>query len=184
MTDMFKNSYPALIIVFVVAFLLGYGTSARLVNRQSDNTGGGKTPGYAAGEIGETTDETASGESSLAQISAATGTGINAVTADDQPAGSIASLTVKVAKDAWVAIHEDTGGKPGNILGAQLFTKGTHAGTVDLLRPMMAGRKYYAILHADDGDGKFDHTKDTAITGSMGGAIADAFTAGDAPAAQ
>ncbi len=186
MTDMFKNSYPALIIVFVVAFLLGYGTSARLVNRQSGGAEN-KTAGYAAnetGKVGEVTDEMESAESSLAQISASVAIGMNTVSANDQPAGSIVAVTVKAGKDIWVAVHEDTGGKPGSILGAQLFTKGTHTGTVDLLRPMMAGRKYYAMLHADDGDHVFDHAKDMPLIASTGGVITDTFTAGDAPAAQ
>lgn len=179
MNNTIKQSYPTLVIVFVIAFLLGYGTSARIVNREKRSTEPQTAEG-AAMEAG-TADETTS---ALAKISAAVGTGMNAVSADDQPAGAMVSVAVKAEKDIWVAVHEDTGGKPGNILGAQLFTQGTHTGQIDLLRRLMAGRKYYAILHADDGDRFFDHTKDMPLMSSAGGAISDEFTATDAVMAQ
>lgn len=194
---MLKNSYPALIIIFVIAFLLGYGTSARIVNRQKGGTAQkpAETAAVAEGEkkegtetaekteekAAEKTEEKKADTSGLAQISATvTLGGMNTVSADDQPAGMSVSVTVKAEKDVWVAVHEDTGGKPGSILGAQLFTKGTATGKVDLLRRLMAGRKYYAMLHADDGDRKFDHMKDMPVAASTGGAIADAFLATDA----
>lgn len=182
MNDSFKQSYPTLIIVFVIAFLLGYGTSARIINRQKSGSEA-ETEASAAMETG-TTGEAKDAESALAKISAAVGTGMNAVSADDQPAGNTVSVAVKVEKDAWVAVHEDTGGKPGNILGAQLFTRGTSTGQIELLRRLMAGRKYYAMLHADDGDRQFDYTKDMPLVSSAGGAIADVFIAGDAAPAQ
>lgn len=191
MKDMLTKSYPALVIVFVIAFLLGYGTSTRVVNRQKAGAApkSGQSAATETDKTNEqkTAEETEEGEtdaSALAQISATLGIGINTVSADDQPAGETVSVIVKAEKDVWVAVHEDTGGKPGNILGAQLFTKGTTTGKIDLLRRLMAGRKYYAILHADDGDRKFDLAKDMPLAGSTGGVIADAFLATDAPAAR
>lgn len=180
MNNMIKQSYPAFIIVFVIAFLLGYGTSARIVNRPS----AGMDAARSRGEITAAEEGSEGAESALAQISGPLSTGMQAVSADDQPAGNTVSVIVKTGKDAWVAVHEDTGGKPGNILGARLFTTGTAAGRIELLRRLMAGRKYYAMLHADDGDRLFDHTKDLPFVSSAGGAIADDFLATDAPAAQ
>lgn len=176
--DIIKQSYPAFIIVFLIAFLLGYGTSARIVNRQSAVQDRERSEGIKMTEEG-----IEDAGSALAQISAAGG-GMNAVSAEDQSAGMAVSVVVKAEREIWVAVHEDTGGKPGNILGAQLFTKGTATGRIELLRRLMAGRKYYAMLHADNGDGVFDHTKDLPLMSSAGGAIADDFIATDAPATQ
>ncbi|MEK7541535.1 MAG: hypothetical protein AAB533_01670 [Patescibacteria group bacterium] len=175
MTETVKTSYPTLIVVFVIAFLLGYGTSARIVNRRESGTEQKAAQGSGEEEMRE---------SGIAQISAAISTGINAVSANDQPAGNTVSVVVKAEKDIWVAVHEDTGGKPGSILGAQLFAKGTSTGAVDLLRRLMAGRKYYVMLHADDGDRLLDLAKDTPIIGSDGSVIMDAFTAQDAAPTQ
>ena len=170
-----KTSYPTLIIVFVIAFLLGYGTSARIINRSMSGPTEQKTTEMTTPDAPETDD--ASAVSALAQISAGVGIGISTVSADNQAAGNMVSLTVKAEKDTWVAIHEDKGDKPGNILGAQLFAKGTHQGNVDLLRPTTAGMKYYAMLHADNGDKKFDHAVDMPLMASTGGVIAAEFTA-------
>ncbi|OGZ96578.1 MAG: hypothetical protein A3B34_02780 [Candidatus Sungbacteria bacterium RIFCSPLOWO2_01_FULL_54_21] len=184
MMEPLKKSYPTLIIVFVIAFLLGYGTSARIINKNK-TADGGKTA-ESAGAAGETgtqgeaqTAENAEEEnpaSALAQISASMG-GISTVSADNQTAGTMVALTVKAEKDTWVAIHEDKNGKPGNILGAQLFAKGTHTGNVELLRSTTAGMKYYAMLHADNGDKKFDYAADMPLAASTGGMIAAEFMA-------
>ncbi|MEK7099358.1 MAG: hypothetical protein AAB916_02480 [Patescibacteria group bacterium] len=180
-----KTSYPTLIIVFVIAFLLGYGTSARLVNQSKNGPAESKTAEATTPDAAKTDDvkttedkkDDVSAVSALAQISAGISAGISTVSADNQAAGNMVSLTVKAEKDIWVAIHEDKAGKPGNILGAQLFTKGTHTGKVELLRPTTAGMKYYAMLHADNGDKKFDHAVDMPLMASTGGVIADEFTA-------
>jgi len=85
---------------------------------------------------------------------------------------------VMLEKDGWVAIHEDNGGKPGKILGAQLFSAGKHdAGTVDLLRATTAGGVYYAMLHVDDGDHAFDALKDMPVSGADGNPVMAKFTA-------
>lgn len=175
-----KQSYPTLIIVFVIAFLLGYGTSARIVNRSKSDTAKETASASDAAQMGEErtaaeTDRDAG--SALAQISASMGAGISTVSADNQAAGNTVSVAVKAEKETWVAIHEDVNGKPGKILGAQLFVKGTHTGVVQLLRPTTAGMKYYAMLHADNGDRKFDPAEDKALIGSTGAMIEDEFTA-------
>ena len=167
------------VIVFVIAFLLGYGTSARLVNRSGT---AGERQGRAEMAAAEQTTATgeAQEESSLAQISAMIATGLSTVAADNQPAGKTVSVAVKLEKEAWVAVHEETNGAPGKILGAQLFTAGTHFGKVELLRGTVAGAKYYAMLHADDGDRKFDHAKDMPLKNAAGQAITDEFAASTA----
>lgn len=176
-----RIGYSALVIVFIIAFLLGYGTSSQIVNRPSDGLGMEEQSEESqeeerAGQ--ETAAETEpSPESSLTQVPLMLGAGINTISAENQPAGKSVSVAVKTDKEVWVAVHEDMAGKPGKILGAQLFAAGTHSGKVDLLRGTVAGMKYYAMLHSDDGDRKFDHTKDRPLVNAAGAAITDDFTA-------
>lgn len=180
MMTSFKQSYPTFIIVFVIAFLLGYGTSARIVNRSKSNAQKETASASDATQVeGEKTavDTNSDAGSALAQISASVGAGISTVSADNQAEGEIVSVVVKAEKETWVAIHEETDGKLGKILGAQLFTKGTHTGLVHLLRPTVAGMKYSAMLHADNGDRKFDPAEDKALMASTGGMIMDEFMA-------
>jgi len=84
----------------------------------------------------------------------------------DQQAGPSVFVT-RVALEApgWVAIHEDHGGLPGNVLGAHRFDVGVYQGTVTLLRNTETGNKYHAMLWRDNGDGIFDLESDTVISG-------------------
>jgi hypothetical protein len=64
----------------------------------------------------------------------------------------------------WVAIYEDRNGKPGNILGAKVFDAGEYENQqIELLRATQGESTYYTILHFDDGDRKFDFTKDLEL---------------------
>ena len=125
------------------------------------------------------------GDSSLAQISAAFSNGKNSVAASDQSAGDTVSISSAVLEHgAWVAVHEDDAGKPGRILGAQMFPAGTHPGTVDLLRKTAAGGTYYAMLHADDGDHAFDSAKDMPIKDTDGNPAMAKFAASSGASTQ
>ena len=103
----------------------------------------------------------------------------NKILIRDQPVGNEVRVeSVMLEKSAWVAIHEDRDGHPGNILGAQLYPAGTTAlSTIELLRPTAKGI-YYAMLHADDGDRQFDYEKDAPMTGG-GSPIMVRFIAGE-----
>jgi len=82
-----------------------------------------------------------------------------------QEAGTTVRIeTVSFDSPGWVAIHEDDSGKPGRILGAQLFDAGKNNGTVTLLRATVPGKTYYAALLSDNGDRTFDKTTDLPIT--------------------
>ena len=179
MDNIKQAGYGTLVIVFIIAFLLGYGTSSRIVNR-SMPAGGAQNGRGGEAAVTEMEEEAAaeggaSAEPSLPQISVSLGLGVNTVSADNQPAGSSAAVAVKAESAVWVAVHEDMAGKPGKILGAQLFSAGTHFGKVDLLRPTVVGMKYYAMLHSDDGDRRFDASKDKPLTGTSGAHITDEF---------
>ncbi len=107
--------------------------------------------------------------------------GKNAIAVEDQVPGNQVTISTAVFDEGggWVAIHEDRDGKPGNILGAQIFPAGeTRSGFVNLLRPTVRG-VYYAMLHRDDGDREFNHAKDAPITDAAGSVIMMRFVVGD-----
>ena len=174
------------VLVFLIGIVVGFG-SASLWLRRSKSMSAAKENTAAA--VGENAPDAGSGasaptaekpaDSSLAQISAALSGAKNSLVVSDQPAGdtvSVSSLTLENA--AWVAVHEDDNGKPGRILGAQLFPAGaTHDGTVELLRGTTEKGIYYAMLHADDGDHAFDAAKDMPINGADGNPVMAKFTA-------
>ncbi len=84
------------------------------------------------------------------------------LTVSDQSSGtSVAIKSVTLNEQAWVAVMEGRGdGKPGNILGAQLFDKGTASGTVELLRRTTPARTYFVAIYTSDGDRTFEFKGD------------------------
>lgn len=168
MDNVKKTLNATTVTVFIIAFLLGYGTSSRIVNRDQ----GGEPAPQETAENKEVQPEL-----SLAQISATLGDQTSLVAADDQPAGEAVAVAVKIQKEAWAAVHEDASGKPGKILGAQFFPAGNHLGKVTLLRATEAGKKHYVMLHTDDGDRAFDYQKDMPLKDAAGKTIMDVFTA-------
>ncbi len=72
----------------------------------------------------------------------------DSLTIEDQDAGnSVLVSNLSLSEKRWVVIHEETNGKPGNILGARLFFENDTDGEVDLLRETKENSKYYAILY-------------------------------------
>ena len=100
-----------------------------------------------------------------------------AIIVSDQPAGSavqISSLTLQ--NSGWVAVREDLGGSPGNILGAGWFTGGQSGpAEVRLLRGTVPGGLYYIEYRSDDGDRDFDHKKDVALPDENGDILSVSF---------
>lgn len=140
------------VVVAVVAFLLGFGgawfwltkspVGVKIVNEQISGEEDAELEGQLVG---------------------------NFIAVSDQAAGiAVAVDSVELEKAAWVAIHEDRDGAPGNILGAQLFEAGSQSGTVELLRGMLASRTYYAMVHSEDGDRAFDPKKDLPLIDDAG----------------
>lgn len=96
----------------------------------------------------------------------------------DQMAGSLVIVrSATFVRPGWVAIHEDRDGKPGNVLGAALFDRGTAVGLVELLRRTVAGGLYYAVLHDDDGDHLFEMKEDAILRTTAGEPVLDTFRA-------
>ena len=111
--------------------------------------------------------------------------GEHAIAVSDQAPGMRVNISfVTLAEHGWVAIHDDVGGRPGPILGAQRFDAGQNqSGAVELLRGTEEGRVYYAMLHRDDGDRQFDHTKDLPVTDGQGNVVLMRFVATSQPPA-
>lgn len=105
----------------------------------------------------------------------------NSIIVHNQPAGTNVTIAqIDLKNNGWVAIQEDTNGKPGVILGAAYFVSGqTLNGVVSLLRPTIAGTSYLAVLHTDDGTKPhvFNYHTDTVLSDSTGNPIATPFTA-------
>jgi|GEM_PF-318264 len=103
--------------------------------------------------------------------------GNNAIKALDQAVGSTAEVTmITLSVPGWVAIHEDRDGALGNILGAARFEPGIHLGEVELLRPMVSGGKYHAVLYQDNGDKSFDTSTDAPIKNSDAVVVESVFS--------
>jgi hypothetical protein len=100
-----------------------------------------------------------------------TGTGAGIVVDDQNPGRVVTVNQVSLTKPGWVIIKEAVNGKPGSIIGARLFGQGKNSGLIELLRPMVIGRSYYAVVYNDDGDQKYDPKKDLVLKGTNGADI-------------
>ena len=107
----------------------------------------------------------------------------NTVAIDDQSPGTRVTVdSVTLARDGWIVVHEDRGGAPGNILGARRLNTGTEQNfEVELLRPTTEGGVYYAMIHEDDGDRVFDHTRDMPLRNAEGDILFKRFIASTEP---
>lgn len=99
------------------------------------------------------------------------------IVAVNQKAGASVAFSTVLNEAGWVVVHEDRAGQPGNILGAQWLPKGTHAGTVTLLRNTEVGKTYHVVLYADDGDREFEVHGEAKLVVENGNPISTTFTA-------
>lgn len=101
---------------------------------------------------------------------------IDRVDVADQHASSVVQITsMSLADTSWVAVHEESDGKPGNVLGAGIFDAGVSRGVLELLRATSAGERYYVRLYRDDGDRVFDLQTDVLLVNEGRAAIQDTF---------
>ncbi len=98
-----------------------------------------------------------------------------AVSVDDQPAGSFVSVgSVTLSQVGWAAVR-DSG---GHVLGAARLEPGTNTGVqIPLLRNTVSGERYQVLVYIDDGDKQFDLHKDILVTNSDGSIAGAIFTA-------
>lgn len=156
-----QDNSQKMVIVATLAFILGFGLAWLILSQK----------GGSVAVNGQST-------TTPSQSELSTTTGANFVQVPNQAEGvSVEVPQVKLDRLGWVVIHEDDNGAPGRILGAQLYDAGTSSGSVDLLRGTIAGNKYYAMLHEDNGDRAFDPKKDTPILGADGNPVMTSFMA-------
>jgi hypothetical protein len=89
--------------------------------------------------------------------------GQNAVVVSNARPNNIVALdSVTLAHAGFVAIHEDSVGMPGAIIGVSDYLyAGTRVGVaIKLSRTSRNGEILYAMIHNDDGDQKFDAALD------------------------
>jgi hypothetical protein len=153
--------------------------AARLASASSMGTStADKDTATDVGSMGSSTNTNASSTVSMGVIAPVTVAGTNAVAVEDQPAGNAVEVTmVTLSKTGWVVVQEDANGVPGRVLGAHRYEPGIHLGHIDLLRPTVAGKKYYVVLDLDNGDKTFDLHKDMPILGSDGKVAMASFMA-------
>jgi len=106
-----------------------------------------------------------SATSSTDGSTAALGSDTSLTIATPQKAGyTVAVSSVIVSEPTWVVVYESHDGKPGNVLGAGLFSAAQNSGTVDLLRATVPGQTYFVTKQTDNGDRKFSLKGDTIVT--------------------
>lgn len=127
----------------------------------------------------EVTEEPSTTDSSITDSSTASDS--NRIVMSDQFPGNVVFLSsVTLANGGWVEIHKDNNGVPGEIIGSQYFEKGINTGKITLTKPTVEGGLYYAMLHSDDGDKKFDAAKDLPLKNTKGDIIMKMFRASTA----
>jgi hypothetical protein len=109
------------------------------------------------------------------------------VALDQRPGTSVVVSSLIVEQNGWVVIHKESNGGPGPVIGETYVEAGEYSQVnVSLRESTVDGNTYYAMLHRDDGDQRFDISKDAAVQSSvLQGTIMASFTtdvdAGDAP---
>ncbi len=165
------------VIVLIIGGLIGFWLGRKYERKVSPKPSTAATEGQPEGQEGENKSMT---EGINLPGLGAEATGGNTVLVEDQATGNtVAVKALSLVKDGWVAIHRDSDGKPAGIMGAQRFNAGKNqTGTVDLLSSTEEGKVYYAMLHDDDdGDHKFDRTKDLPVKDAEGNPIMVRFVA-------
>lgn len=106
----------------------------------------------------------------------------NRVVVSDQFPGNIIYVSsAQLAQPGFVVIHKDKAGTPGDIIGYQYFDKGINPGKITLTTPTVESGIYYAMIHSDDGDKKFDASKDLPLKDATGSIIMKLFRATSNP---
>ena len=153
-----KSEMSTYIVIAIIAFALGLGSGWLWTKKNVAPVDGTKNI-----QTTEDADKT-SGQTTTGDLATS-----NSILVKDQTAGiEVAAEQVVLTNVAWVVVREDDGaGKPGKILGAQLFDAGISVGKVELLRGTEAGKTYYALIYTDNGDRAFDPKLDAPILDSV-----------------
>ena len=147
---MWKDQNVRIAASFLVGVLVGVGgywmytTDDRVTTEVDSQEVAGLEDMIASTTLNVDTTSVAKSNQAEVDMSGATTT----LRVDNQNPGKYVVVAhAALRKPAWVAIHEEVDGKPGNIIGARLFDTGKNSGIVELLRPTVVGKNYYAMLH-------------------------------------
>jgi hypothetical protein len=105
--------------------------------------------------------------------------GANAIyVAEQRPGNTIVINNVNIVPKGYVVIHESKDSVPGKIIGYTALDAGTQTTKlkVTLDRDVTDGEELIAMLHADNGDGKFDAATDSPVQDSMGNPLFMVFS--------
>lgn len=163
-------TYAGIFVVGIVIGVLvawGYGSLRGRGTVSATASSSAKTVG--------TTPTTTAGTKTTPVAAEQTGSDLSVLS--PQKAGqSVVISQAKIAEPTWVVVYEDRDGKPGNVLGAQLFfTSGP--GIVTLLRATEAGQTYYVGTSVDNGDRKYTKATDKATVNADGSLAVTSFRA-------
>jgi hypothetical protein len=113
--------------------------------------------------------DTKDGDATSSETGASTATNGRALSVANQEAGSSVTLERVAYPDqsGWVVVREYANGTPGNVLGAARYdvALGLQPGTVNLVRPTVAGGTYEALFYSNEGARSFDLGEDMPVVG-------------------
>jgi len=90
------------------------------------------------------------------------------VVSDQRPGMTVTISAIIIENGGWIVIHKEAAGKPGTVIGeARLVAGESSQIKVSLREATIEGMGYYAMLHTDDGDGRFDIAKDAPVRSTM-----------------
>ncbi len=107
----------------------------------------------------------------ISDLTSANGSDTLSVPTPQDAGMTVLVSSVVVSLPTWVVIYEDINGKPGNVLGAGLFSHGRESGSVELLRETLHGKTYYAGQIRDDGDMLYSVQNDVAVRDADGNLV-------------
>jgi len=100
------------------------------------------------------------------------------IVTDQFPGDVVFVSSITLETGGWVVIHEaDDKGNTQAVIGSRYFSNGTYPGEVELTKSLVDGKRYIAMLHSDDGDQKFDPSKDLPIKNTRSAVIQVFFQA-------
>jgi len=101
---------------------------------------------------------------------------VNSIEVKDQlPGNAVIVSNIALNTGAFVVVQQAQKGFYGTVIGAKFFERGERPAVIPVNPATQAGQSYMVGLYKDDGDGKFDVTKDTPIKDSAGYAILQSF---------
>ncbi len=171
--------------IVIVFILIAWGIVA-MRNKQNlavNSSGEATTTGEVASTPGETTaNEAPASASTPTPATQPNSTALSdtlpfSVATTIRAGTSVAVTGMKLSAPTWILVYEEIAGHPGKILGAGLFFTGDSAGTVDLLRPLIAGSAYYVSAAIDNGDKVFSLHNEKILVDKSGAQLWIKFNA-------